>query len=170
MIKKTRSKLFALALSLIFLSGGAFSQKVSNAKGTIGKEKGEDMIVVCVFGTKACMPLAIDESMKTDLNGEMVSLIDLPAGLYIEVELEETVEGKSRIKKIKTDIDKTVICFTEMDEKEEVRLNTLLENTNGIRNYKFYDASLQVYIEYNHELINYEHLEKAIVDAGFKVE
>jgi len=170
MIKKARSKLFALALSLVFLSGNAIAQKVSHVKGTIGKEKGENMIVICVFGTKACMPLTIDESMKTVLNGKMVSLKDLPTGTYIEAEFQETTAGRSKIKNIKTDINKTVICFIEMSKENEKKLNTLLKNTNGVSNYKFYDSSKQVYIEYNHELINYKNLEKTIVTAGFEVE
>jgi hypothetical protein len=116
------------------------------------------------------MPLSIDESMKTDLNGKMVSLKDLSTGTYIEADLEEPTSGRSKIKNIKTDINKTVICFIVMSKEDEKKLNTLLKNTNGVKKYKFYDSSKQVYIEYNHELINYMNLEKTIIAAGFKVE
>lgn len=163
-------KLLVLIFNLVLITCSAIAQKVSHVKGTIGKEKGDNMIVVCVFGTKACMPLSIDESMKTDLNGKMVSLKDLSTGTYIEADLEEPTSGRSKIKNIKTDINKTVICFIVMSKEDEKKLNTLLKNTNGVKKYKFYDSSKQVYIEYNHELINYMNLEKTIIAAGFKVE
>ena len=169
-MKHIGNKIFMLTFLIVTITGNIVAQKVSKVKGTIGKEKSDQTIVVCVLGTKACMPLTTNENMKTDLNGKMVSLKELPVGIYIEADLEETNEGNSRIKKIKTDINKTVICFIEMNEEDKKKLGTLLKNTNGVNNYKFYNKSLQVYIEYNHEIINYTNLEGLIVKKGFHIE
>ena len=154
----------------VIISISAVSQEMLKVKGTVGKEKDDDLFVVCVFGTAACLPLEVDHHIKTEFNGKAVSIKDLPVGLYIEADLEKTTTGQYTIKNMKTDKNKTVICFTEMNNSEEQQLNTLLDNTNGIISHKFFRSSLQVYIEYDPDLISYKTLEKTIADAGLKPE
>jgi hypothetical protein len=168
-MKNIINKIIITVFFTATFSSNISAQNVSKVKGTIGKEKSNDMIVICVLGTKACLPLVTNESMKTLLNGELTSLKDLPTGIYIEVDLKKT-DGKNLLKSISTDINKTVICFLEINEKIEQELISVLEKTSGVNNYTFYDSSSQVLIDYNHAIIDYKELKNTIIDAGFKIE
>lgn len=153
-------------LFFFILNISVYSQEVKEIKGTIGKEKSDEMITICVFGTKACMPIEIDTTMKVDVNGQNILVKELPFGLYIEAK----IEGRNKLKSLKTDINKTVICFLEMNASDEVKLKNLLEKTVGVKKSKFYRNTLQVYIEFDHNKISYPNLEKLIIDGGFKLE
>lgn len=163
-------KLLILLVGILIMAGCDNGKNIKTIKGTIGKEKKENGLVVCVFGTNACMPLDVDESLKTDFNKKKTSVKDLPVGTYIEIELSETKSGKRKVKNVKADINKTVICFTEMSKEDLKKLNNLLANTAGIENNRFYDQSLQMYIEFNNDKISYDELEKSIANAGFHLE
>jgi hypothetical protein len=159
-------KIFFTLVFVFISSISIYSQKLSEIKGTIGKEKSGKMIAICVFGTKACMPVEIDTLMKVDVNGQNILVKELPFGLYIEAK----IEGRNKLKSLKTDIDKTVICFSEMSASDEIKLDKLLESTNGVKKSEFYRNTLQVYIEFDHNKISYTNLEKLIIDGGFKLE
>jgi hypothetical protein len=159
-------KYFHLLLIVFILSVSVYSQDFTEIKGTVGKEKHGNMISICVFGTKACMPVEIDTTMKVDVNGQNISVKDLPFGLYIEAK----IEGFNKLKSLKTDINKTVICFLELSPPDEIKLKEILDKNSGVINYKYYSNSMQVYIEFDHNKISYLNLEKLIVDRGFKLE
>jgi hypothetical protein len=159
-------KILFSSFIVILLGISVNAQKVTEIKGTIGKEKSDKMLVICVFGTKACLPVEIDTLMKVDVNGQNLLVKDLPVGLYIEAK----IEGRNKLKSLKTDIDKTVICFSELNTTDEVKLNNLLGKTIGVKNFKFYSNTLQVYIEFEHTKISYTNLEKLIIEDGFKLE
>ncbi|MBU1367982.1 MAG: hypothetical protein KJ754_03790 [Bacteroidetes bacterium] len=169
-MKKIEIKLLVLVLSSVFLSVSVFAQKTSIIKGAIGTDKDEDMVVVCVLGTAACMPLEIDDSINIKFNGKTVSLKDLPVGAYIEIVMVESDNGIDQISNITSDINKTVFCFNKLDYEAKENLILLLDQTNGVNNYKYFDASSQMYIEYDHELVNYNNIKKTIVNAGYELE
>jgi hypothetical protein len=169
-MKKIEIKLLALVLGSLILSVSVFAQKTSIIKGTIGTEKDEDMIVVCVLGTAACMPLEVDDSGNIEFNGKTVSLKDLPVGTYIEIVMAESDNGIDQISNITSDINKTVFCFNKMDNEAKQKLISLLDHTNGVIKYKYFDSSSQIYIEYNHELVKYNNIKKTIVNAGYELE
>jgi Heavy-metal-associated domain. len=156
---------------LFFLTTNGYAQKTNQVTGTIGNEKpGNDKIVICVFGTKACMPVKIDTTMTARYQGKDTKLTNLPFGLYLEATIAEDKAGGKIIKKINVDETKTVICFTELKKKQENKLNDVLSKTKGVNNFNIHPESSQVYIEYNPKTISYNELENTIKKAGYELE
>jgi hypothetical protein len=139
--------------------------------GTIGNEiPGDDRIVICVYGSAACMPVNIDANMTVQFNGHETKLTQLPFGLYLEAWIERDTQGRNVVKDIKIDVDKTVICFTNLKEGQDIILDGLLTNINGIKSFKLNRKSKQVFIEYNHKMVAYHEIENKIKNAGFELE
>jgi|GEM_PF-3474737 len=170
MWKNEEDRLLALAIAVAFHPDRISSKEDLHIKGTFCKKNSDEMISVCVLGTGDYIPVKIDEGKKINLNGRMVGIDDLLVGIYIEADLEEPIDGRSIIKNIKADNDKTVFSFSEINKNNIMQLKKLLENTMGVINFKFYGSSLQVLVEYNHKLVTCQSIEKAISDAGLKLE
>jgi len=162
------SKIITVIFLIIFLAG--CSQNKEKVTGTIGKEKlGNDKIVICVFGTKACLPVKIDPEQTIKYQGKETKLTELPFGLYLEAEMIVDKEGK-KIKNISIDESKTVICFIGLNNNQEPKLSQLLKDIKGIKNFKIHSESSQVYIEYEPNTISYKDLENKIINEGFELE
>ena len=170
MWKNEEDRLLVLALAIAFHSDGISSKEDLHIKGTFCKNNDDEMVSVCVLGTGDNIPVKIDEGKKINLNGKMVGIDDLLVGIYIEADLEEPVDGRSTIKNIKADNDKTVFSFSEINKNNIMKLKKLLENTMGVINFKFYGSALQVLVKYNHKLVSCQSIEEAISDAGLKLE
>ncbi len=122
--------------------------------GTIGKEKmGKDKIVICVLGTKACMPVNIDTSMTVKYQNKDTKLSDLPYGLYLEAEAKEDKAGGKIIRNIRIDETKTAICFTKLKKEQENKLSDVLRKIKGVNDFEIHSESGQVYIEYTPHII-----------------
>jgi hypothetical protein len=160
--------IFSIGITILISCKSTSPEKII---GTIGNEKlGKDRIVICVYGTAACRPVNIDTNMTVDIEGQNLKLNQLPFGLYLEADILRDSQGKSIIKKIKIDQDKTVICFKSLKEGQTKSISDLLRNTTGVSNYKLNEKSNQVYIEYNHNTLPYNSLENTIKKAGFELE
>lgn len=170
MLKNEEDRLLVLALAIAFHSDGISSREDLHIKGTICRKNNDEMISVCVLGTGEYIPVKIDNGKKINLNGSMVGIDDLLVGIYIEGDLEEPIDGRSIIKNIKTEKDKTVFSFSEINKNKIMQLKKVLENTTGVINFKFYGSSSQVLVEYNHKLVSYQSIEEAISGAGLKLE
>ena len=82
----SKIKLMVSISSLIIVFGCAHES--NKIMGTIGNEKmGKDKIVICVLGTKACMPVKIDTSMTVKFQNKDTKLTNLPFGLYVEADI-----------------------------------------------------------------------------------
>lgn len=144
------------------------AQETEKVIGTVGGEKlGDDGIVICVLGTQACMPVQIDKTMTVEYNGTKTKLTDLPFALYLEADI---AVGNNKIKAISVDERKTVICFAEHKQGDDKKLSKLLNQIDGIENFKLYPKSNQVLIEYNPKKIAYRDLEDKVKNEGFKLE
>ena len=153
-----------LGLSVTSIS----EQKTKKVVGTVGGEKlGDNGLVICVLGTQACMPVQIDNNMTVEYNGKKTKLTDLPFALYLEADIEV---DSNKIKSIKVDERKTVICFVEHRQGDHEKLTKLLNQIDGIEDFKLYRQSNQVLIEYNPKQIAYRVLEEKIKSEGFKIE
>jgi hypothetical protein len=162
------SKIITIIFLIIFLAG--CSQNKEKVTGTIGKEKlGNDKIVICVFGTKACLPVNIDPEQTVKYQSKETKLTELPFGLYLEAEMIVDKDGK-KIKNISIDESKTVICFNSLNNNQEPKLSQLLKDIKGIKNFKIHSESSQVYIEYEPNTISYKDLENKIINEGFELE
>ncbi|MFA5011185.1 MAG: hypothetical protein WC644_04450 [Ignavibacteria bacterium] len=160
---------FVIVISLIILFNSC-THKTERITGTIGKEKlGNDQIVICVFGTKACLPVKIDPEQTVKFQGKETKLTNLPFGLYLETEMIVDKEGK-KIKNISIDESKTVICFNELNQEQELKLNQLLKDIKGVKTFKVHPESIQVYIEFEPQTITYIDLENKIKNEGFELE
>jgi hypothetical protein len=165
-----KSLLILAFISLIFAQN-LLAEKSEKIIGTIGNEKmGSDKIVICVYGTAACMPVNIDTKMTVVFQGKQTKLTDLPFGLYLEANISTDKNNEKIIKKLIIDETKTVICFTELDKKQQFKLSRLLHKIKGVKNFKINSESKQVYIKYVPQIITYNDLENKIKKVGFNLE
>lgn len=170
-MKNIISQIKVAILISIFLIENGCVQKSESVKGTIGSRKPDKgVLVICVLGTKACMPVNIDTSMTVKYQNKDTRLTELPFGLYLEADIiKDTTNGKI-LKDITIDETKTVICFTELKKEQENKLSSVLRNTKGINDFEIHSESGQVYIKYTSQIIAYKELESAIKNAGFELE
>ena len=171
-MKRIFKKILVIVFTAYFLvSANIYAQETNKVTGTIGDEKfGNDKIVICVYGTAACMPVNIDTAMTVKYQNKDTKLTDLPFGLYIEADVVRDKSGINAIKKIVFDENKTVICFTELKEGQDTKLKGLLTNIKGVESFDLNTDSRQVFIEFNSEAITYKDLENKIKTAGFELE
>ena len=139
--------------------------------GTIGKEKmGKDKIVICVLGTKACMPVNIDTSMTVKYQNKDTKLTDLPFGLYLEADIIDDKPNGKTVKSISVDETKTAICLTKLKKEQESKLSNVLRKIKGVSDFEIHMETSQVYIAYDPRTIAYKDLESAIKKEGFELE
>lgn len=163
--------ILTLALISTIASYNSFAEKTEKVSGTIGKEKmGSDKIVICVYGTAACMPVNIDTKMTVVYKGKQTKLTDLPFGLYLEADIISDKNNERIIKKLIIDETKTVICFTELDKKQQSKLSKLLKKIKGVKDFKINSDSKQVYVKFEPQIITYQDLENNLKKAGFNLE
>ncbi len=160
---------------IIFISSlliaNSYAQETDKIKGTIGNEKmGTDKIVICVLGTKTCMPVNIDTNMTVKYQNKDTKLTDLPFGLYLEADIIGDKPNGKTVKSVSIDETKTVICFTELKKEQENKLSDALRKTKGVNYFEIHSESAQVYIAYNPKTIAYKDLENRIKEAGFELE
>jgi hypothetical protein len=171
-MKKHQLKII-IVMILVSLNGfsSVFSQNQEKISGTIGNEKmGNDRIVICVYGSAACLPVNVDTNMTVKFNGKKTKLAQLPFGLYLDALIVRDAQGKDIVKDIIIDEDKTVICFTRLKEGQDKQLSEMLSGIKGVKNFKLNKKSNQVYIEYAHKILTYLELEGQIKKAGFELE
>lgn len=169
-MKRIFKKILVIVFTAYLVSANIYAQETNKVTGTIGDEKfGNDKIVICVYGTAACMPVNIDTAMTVKFQNKDTNLTDLPFGLYLEAEIEINNKGNS-VKNLLIDDNKTVICFTELEEGQDTKLKGLLTNTKGVESFDLNTDSRQVFIEFNSEAITYKDLENKIKKAGFELE
>ncbi|MCX7737473.1 MAG: hypothetical protein N2319_12275 [Candidatus Kapabacteria bacterium] len=155
----------------MFLIAVGYAQTSEKVIGTIGKEKiGSDAIVICVYGTAACMPVKIDSTMTVVYQGKKTKLTGLPFGLYLEANIALDQNKESIIKSLNIDETKTVICFTELEKKQRTILKTLLKKIQGVKDFKIISKSKQAYIKFEPRIISYNELENKIKNVGFSLE
>ena len=155
--------------SMLIVSGCAHES--NKIMGTIGNEKmGKDKIVICVVGTKACMPVKIDTSMTVKFQDKDTKLTDLPFGLYVEADIISDSANGNTVKSLRIDETKTVICFNGLKKEQESKLIDVLRKTKGVNDFEIHLESGQVYVAYNPQIIAYKGLETAIRSAGFEIE
>jgi len=163
-----RKLLLILALISLISVQNLLAEKII---GTIGKEKmGNDNIVICVYVTAACMPVNIDTNMTVAYQGKQTKITDLPFGLYLEADIAKGKNNESIIRKLLIDETKTVICFTELDKKQQSKLSKLLKKIKGVKDFKINPESKQVYIKFEPHIITYNELENNFKKAGFSLE
>jgi hypothetical protein len=170
MWEKEDDRLLALAIAVALVTENNTAQEVSLVKGTICNNKIQNMIVVNVFGTGEQIALAKVKNMKTNLNDNMMNLNELPAGTYVEAEFEESADGIFELTRINTDNNKTVINFKEINKTDIKRVSRILKNIKGVNNFMFSNSTLQLYIEFDNDIINYKNLLKIIYRVGNKIE
>lgn len=170
-MKSMFKKIKAIALVSFLLIANGYAQETQKIKGTIGNEKmSKDKIVICVLGTKACMPVKIDTNMTVKYYDKDTKLTDLPFGLYLEADIIDNKPNGKTLKSISIDETKTVICFTELKKEQENKLRNVLRKTKGVNDFEIHSESGQVYIEYTPQIIAYKDLENRIKEAGFELE
>ncbi len=170
-MKSIFNKIKATALVSFLLLANGYAQETHKIKGTIGNEKmGKDKIVICVLGTKACMPVNIDTNMTVKYQDKDTKLTDLPFGLYLEADITDDMPNGKTVKSVSVDETKTVICFTELKKEQENKLSDALRKTKGVNDFEIHLESGQVYIEYTPQIIAYKDLESAIKKEGFELE
>ncbi len=164
------NKIILLIFTVYFVNASIFAQETDKIKGTIGNEKmGNDKIVICVYGTAACMPVNIDTTMTVKYRNKETKLTELPFGLYLEAEIAKNKNG-NKVKNLVIDENKTVICLTELKAGQNKKLNELLTSIKGISKYELNENSNQIFIEFNHEVIAYKDLENRFKQAGLELE
>lgn len=170
-MKNIFNKIKVIVLILFLLIANSYAQETHKIKGTIGDGKlGKDKIVICMLGTKACMPVNIDTSMTVKYQNKDTKLTELPFGLYVEADIKDNKAGGEIVKNISIVETKTVICFTELKKEQENKLSDVLRRTKGINDFEIHLESGQVYIDYTPQTIAYKDLESAIKKAGFELE
>ena len=170
-MKSTFNKIKAIVFISSLLITNGYAQETLKVKGTIGNEKmGKDKIVICVLGTKACMPVNIDTNMTVKYQGKDTKLTDLPFGLYLEAGIIDDKPNGKKVKSISIVETKTVICFTELKKEQENKLSDVLRKIKGVDDFEIHSESSQVYIAYNPKTVAYKDLESAIKKAGFELE
>jgi hypothetical protein len=166
-MKKTLNYFVVTLLTYLSISVTVNGQENIKVIGTVGdKNPQSDRMVICELGTQACMPVGIDTNMTTIYKGKETGLKELPFGLYLEVELS----NENVIRNISVDETKTVICFTKLSNEKEGKLFGLLNKTDGIKKFKTYPESKQVYIEFHPDIISYKDIEDLIKKEGFELE
>ncbi len=149
----------------------AYAQKQERVVGTIGNEKlGNGRIVICVYGSAACMPVNVDTNMTVIFNGHAAKLTQLPFGLYLDARIVRDTQGRDIIKDITINENKTVICFSSLREGQVKQLDEILSQIKGVKYFKLNRKSNQVYIEFDHKIVTYLELEGKIKKAGFELE
>ncbi len=162
-------KLMVFISSLLIANGCA--QDTNKVKGTIGNEKmGKDEIVICVLGTKACMPVKIDTTITVKYQNKDTKLTDLPYGLYVEADIIYDKANGKVIKNISINETKTAICFTKLQKEQENKLRYVLRKIKGVNDFEIHTESGQVYIAYNPKAVAYKDLESEIKKEGFELE
>jgi len=147
------------------------AQNDSKITGTVGKEKIIDQkLVICELGSKACMFMQVDPNLIIDVNGKKLKPEELEIGWYLEADIEKNENGERIIKALNVDPDKTVICFSSLNEEEGKEVKQMLLNKNGIKLVNLHLESQQVYIEYDPQVISYSAVEKTITDDGYEIE
>ncbi len=170
-MKNIFNKIKVIVLILFLLIANSYAQETHKIKGTIGDGKlGKDKIVICMLGTKACMPVNIDTSMTVKYQNKDTKLTELPFGLYVEADIKDNKAGGEIVKNISIVETKTVICFTELKKEQENKLRDVLRKTKGVNDFEIHLESGQVYIEYTPQTIAYKDLESAIKKEGFELE
>ena len=110
--KTIRLKFVLAIMMMIFSFSFVIAQSTEKIVGTIGNEKlGSHRIVICVYGTAACMPVNIDTTMTVKFQGKETKLTELPFGLYLEAEVAKE-KNENKVKSLVIDENKTVICLT----------------------------------------------------------
>jgi hypothetical protein len=139
--------------------------------GTVGKEHmvGKQL-VICELGTQACMFLDIDPDLQIKVDGKTYEPQELQVGWYIQAEVEIKHNLAQVITRLTVDTNKTIICFSSLNEQQTKTLQNILQKTNGIKLVKTYLESKQLYIEYNPKTISYPEIENRIVREGFNIE
>ena len=167
-MEKIFSYIIVIIISLMITN--SYAQETGKVIGTIGNENvGSDKIVICVYGTAACMPANIDSTMTVKLQSKDTKLTELPFGLYLEAEISKDKNG-NKVKDLVIDENKTVICLTELKDEQYKKLNELLTNIKGVNNCKLNTKSKQIFVEFNNKVIAYKDLENRIKKAGFELE
>ena len=170
-MKSIFNKIKVIVFISSLLIANSYAQETHKVKGTIGNEKmGKDKIVICVLGTKACMPVKIDTSMTVKYQNKDTKLPDLPFGLYLEADITDDKPNGKTVESVSIDETKTVICFTELKKEQENKLSDVLRKTKGVNDFEIHSESGQVYIAYNPKTIAYKDLENRIKEAGFELE
>lgn len=170
-MKSIFNKIKVIALVSFLLIANGYAQETHKVKGTIGNEKmGKDKIVICVLGTKACMPVNVDTSMTVKYQNKDTKLTDLPFGLYLEADIIDNKPNGKTLKSISIDETKTVICFTELKKEQENKLSDLLRKIKGVSDFEIHTETSQVYIAYDPKIVAYKDLENAIKKEGFELE
>lgn len=165
------NKIKVIVLVSFLLIANSYAQDTDKIVGTIGNEKmGNDKIVICVFGTAACMPVNIDTAMTVKFQNKETKLTELPFGLYLEAEVGKDTQGRSAVKNILIDENKTVLCFKELGKNKENKLSEALQKIAGVKSFNIKRESNQVYIEFDSKTIAYKDLEKRISKEGFQLE
>lgn len=170
-MKNTLKNILITVIIAMFMIAVSYAQTSEKVIGTIGKEKmGSDAIVICVYGTAACMPVKIDSNMTVVYQGKQTKLTGLPFGLYLEANIVSEKNKERIIKSLTIDETKTVICFTELSKKQQTKLKNLLQKIKGVKEFKINPKSKQVYIKFKPKLIAYSDLENKIKNSGFNLE
>lgn len=163
-----KSKVIAVIVLILLLTG--CSQKKEKIVGTIGKEKiNNSTIVICVYGTKACMPVKIDSNQTIKYQGIETKLAELPFGLYVEINIDSN-NNENKVNNISINETKTVICFNVLSKEQETQLSNVLNDVKGINKYKIHPETKQLYIEYEPQIINYKEIESKLINKGFEIE
>lgn len=171
LMKKIFNKFIAIVFTAYLVGTNIYAQETSKVKGTIGNEKmGNDKIVICVYGTAACMPVKIDTNMTVNYQGKETKLTELPFGLYLEADIVADKTKGKMVRDISVDETKTIICFTELQKNQEIKLSELLRKIKGVKIFDIHTESSQVYIEYDPQIITYKDLENNIKKSGFELE
>lgn len=170
-MKKVLIYIKTTVIVFYFVVANSCAQDKNKIMGTIGNEKmGKDKIVICVLGTKACMPVKIDTSMTVRYHNKDTKLTDLPFGIYLEADIITDKANGKMVRDIRIDETKTVICFTQLKKGQENELSNVLRKIEGVSNFEIHPESSQVYIAYNPQTIAYKDLENKIKNAGFELE
>ena len=170
-MKKISNKIKALAVIFSLIMAYGCTHNANKIIGTIGNEKmGKDKIVICVLGTKACMPVKIDTNMTVKYQNNVTKLTELPYGLYVEADIAAGKTKEKIIRSISIDETKTAICFTKLKKEQEDKLTNVLRKTKGVNDFEIHLESGQVYIAYNPSIIAYKVLESVIKKDGFELE
>jgi hypothetical protein len=170
-MKSIFNKIKVIVIIAFLLIANGYAQETSKIKGTIGNEKmGNDKIVICVLGTKACMPVKIDTNMTVRYQNKDTKLTELPFGLYLVADIITDQTNGKIVKDISINETKTVICFNELKKEQENKLRDVLRKTKGVNDFEIHLESGQVYIDYNPQTIAYKDLESTIKKEGFELE
>ena len=171
MIKSLSKILIISSAAALLLISSLVAAKNEIITGTVGKEHMVgDKLVICELGTQACMFLDVDPNLQIKIDGKEYKPRDLQVGWYVQATVEYKKDSQGVIKRLMVDPRKTVICFTELNDKQNDNLQKQLKKVKGIQKVEMYLKSKQAYIEYDPQIISYQKIEKIIVDAGYKIE